>query len=118
METISAILRLITPNCYMAKIDIKDAYYSIHISECDQKYLKFKFAGTLYKFTCLTNGLVLGPRTFTKLLMPPLSVLRKKGTTVAAYIDDLIAIARSISGCLTDIKNCINLLDSLGLVVP
>ena len=29
METIKSILTLVTPNCYMAKVDIKCAYYSV-----------------------------------------------------------------------------------------
>ena len=41
METIRSILTLVTPNCYMAKVDIKDADYSIHILSEHQKYLKF-----------------------------------------------------------------------------
>ena len=31
METIKSVLNLVTPNYYMAKIDIKDAYYFIPI---------------------------------------------------------------------------------------
>ena len=31
METIKSILTLVKPNCYMAKVDIKDAYYSVPI---------------------------------------------------------------------------------------
>ena len=30
-KTIKSVLNLVTPNYYMAKIDIKDAYYSIPI---------------------------------------------------------------------------------------
>ena len=29
METLATIIQLIRPNVYMAKLDIKDAYYSI-----------------------------------------------------------------------------------------
>ena len=38
IETIYSILTIITPNCYMAKLDIKDAYYSIPILEEHKKY--------------------------------------------------------------------------------
>ena len=31
METIKCVHNLVTPNCYTAKIDIKDAYYSIPV---------------------------------------------------------------------------------------
>ena len=71
METISTILKLVCPNCYIASVDIKDAYNSVHVDESDQKYLKFIFNGQLYQFTCFPNGLCSGPRKFTKLLNPP-----------------------------------------------
>ena len=64
METINSILTMITPNCYMAKPDIKDAYYSIPILEKHQKYLKYLFGGKLYQFTCFSNGLCSGPIKF------------------------------------------------------
>ena len=70
METIKFVLNLVIPNCYMAKIDIKDAYYSIPILPEHQKFLKFSLHGKLYKFTCLPNGLCSGLRRFTKLLKP------------------------------------------------
>ena len=73
MEKIKSILTLGTPNCYMAKIDIKDTYYSVPILSEHQKYLKFYFRENLYQFTCLPNGLCLGPRKFIKLLKPPFS---------------------------------------------
>ena len=70
METIGD--TLVTPNCFMAKVDIKDAYYSVPILPEHQKYLKFYFTGNPYQFTCLPNGLCSDPRKFTKLLKPPL----------------------------------------------
>ena len=33
METLATTIQLIRPNIYMAKLDIKDAYYSIPIYE-------------------------------------------------------------------------------------
>ena len=49
METIKSILTLVRPNCYMAKVDIKDAYHSVLILPEYQKYLKFYFRGKLYQ---------------------------------------------------------------------
>ena len=70
IETIKSILTLVTLNCYIAKVDIKDAYYTIPILPEHQKYLKFYFKGKLYQFKCLANGLCSGPSKFTKLLKP------------------------------------------------
>ena len=32
METVNSILTMITPNCFMAKLDVKDAYYSASLA--------------------------------------------------------------------------------------
>ena len=34
MDTIRTILGLVTPNCWMASLDLKDAYYSVRIQPC------------------------------------------------------------------------------------
>ena len=31
METIKSVLNLVTPNCYITKIEVKDAHYSISV---------------------------------------------------------------------------------------
>ena len=41
MDTLGSVIRLIRPNCFMATIDLKDAYYSVPVSEQHKKYLKF-----------------------------------------------------------------------------
>ena len=56
METFADILKLVKSNCYMASLDIKDAYYTIPVAEEYQKYLKFMWKGKLYKFCVLPNG--------------------------------------------------------------
>ena len=73
MKTIYTVINMITPNCFTASVDRKDAYYSIKIREEHQKVLKFKFKDTCYKLTALPNGLSTGPRKFTKFLKPPLA---------------------------------------------
>ena len=68
METIKSILILVTPSRYMAKVDIKDASYSVPILPEYQKYLKFYFRMKIYQFASLPNGLCLNPHKFTKFL--------------------------------------------------
>ena len=78
MDTIHSVLQLVHQNCFMTKLDIKDAYYSILIRESDKKFLKLMHEGTLYSFWALPNDLSSGPRKFKKLLKPPLATLRKQ----------------------------------------
>lgn len=117
MDSIQTVLSLVTEGCFMAKIDIKDAYYSIPISEPYQKYLKFLYKGKLYKFLCLPNGLCLGPRKFTKLLKPALARLRKDHVTLSAYIDDIITLNSSQRKCYDNVLKCLEVFNLLGFVV-
>eukprot|EP00794_Sanderia_malayensis_P010704 gene10704-11849_t len=117
METIHSILNLVTPHCWMASIDLKDAYYSVKIHESYQKYLKFKFEGQLFQYTTYANGLSSCPRRFTKLLKPPLSELRLMNHIVSAYIDDLYLQGASFEGCVHTVVDTITLFDNLGFVI-
>lgn len=40
METIRSTVRLLSPNCFMVSVDLKDAYYHIPIHPEFQKYLR------------------------------------------------------------------------------
>lgn len=82
MDTLYTIIKLVEKDCFMASIDLKDAYYSVPIAASYRKYLKFSWKGSLYQFRCLPNGLSCGPRKFTKLLKPALSDLHFKGTYI------------------------------------
>ena len=42
MDGIKIITNMVTRNCFMAAIDISDAYYIVSISKLFQKFLKFK----------------------------------------------------------------------------
>ena len=94
METFQNVPQLIKPHCWMAVIDLRDAYYSVPICRKDRRYLRFQLNGALYEFVCLPNGLSSAPRIFTKLLKPVFSKLRSEGVLLIGYIDDIILIAR------------------------
>ena len=47
MEMIHSLADLIQPHCYMTSTDLKDAYYSVRMSEEDSKYLKL-YAGNFF----------------------------------------------------------------------
>ena len=51
MDTLQSEIRLMTPNRYMASVDLRDAYYSMPIHIDDQKYLRFSWKGRLFQFT-------------------------------------------------------------------
>ena len=54
MNTIHTAASLMTKNCYMGSIDLRDAYYTINIAEEDRNYLKFYWKSELFRYTCLS----------------------------------------------------------------
>ena len=44
MDTLHSILKLIERGCFMASLDLKDAYYSVSVNHSDRKYLRFCLA--------------------------------------------------------------------------
>ena len=117
MDTLVHAVQLMTPGCYMASIDLKDAYYSIPVAKEDRKYLRFRWQGKLYQFTCLPNGLAEAPRKFTKVLKVPFAVLRGQGHENSAYLDDSALFGGSKEACTENVQDTIQLLDSLGFTV-
>lgn len=91
MDTLEAAISMMKPGCYMALVDLKDAYYTVSIDLSHQKYLKFCFEGEYFQYTRLPNGLASAPRIFTKLLKPVYSALRVAGHLSSGYIDDSYA---------------------------
>jgi hypothetical protein len=69
MDMLHSILKLIERGCFMALLDLKDAYNPVSVNHPDRKYLlHFVWQGVLYQFTCFPNRLSSCPWTFTKLL--------------------------------------------------
>lgn len=117
METLASTLRLVTKNCFMASIDLKDAYYSVPVAKEDRKYLKFVWKGKLLKFTCLPNGLALAPRKFTKMMKPVFATLRGQGFISSYFIDDSLLLSLSAKDCVRNIEHTVSLMRSLGFTV-
>lgn len=99
MDSLFSVLRMITPGCYMASIDLKDAYYCIPVSKNYHKYLKFYWNSKLYKYRACPMGLSMSPRLFTKVLKLVFAELRKSGHQSVIYIDDIYLQGDTIELC-------------------
>ena len=117
METLQAAIQLMTKNCFMASVDLKDAYYSVPVAAQDRKFLRFLWQNQLFQFTCLPNGLAEAPRKFTKMLKVPFAFLRRQGHASSAYIDDSCLLGQSKELCDDNVQTTVMLMDSLGFTV-
>lgn len=117
METIRSAFCLVKQGCWMASIDLKDAYYSVPIYSTDRKFLKYMWKDQCFQYTCLPNGLSSAPRVFTKLLKPVFSTLRKQGFENVPYIYDILLLGDSGEHCAQKVRSTSTLLDSLGFTI-
>ena len=117
MDTIHAALKLMRPGCFMASVDLKDAYYSIPISVEDRNFLKFEWQGNYFRFTCLPNGLASAPRLFTKVLKPIYAHLRSLGHFCMGHIDDSFLMGHTYTSCEENIWETTNMFLKLGFVI-
>ena len=117
MENISTILELVTANCWMASLELKYAYYSVKVDPQYQKYLKFTYHGTMYKYTALPNGLSICTRNFTKLMKPPLAKIRVMNHILSGYIVDFYLQVSSYSCFARDVIDTVMTFDTLGFVI-
>ena len=117
MDTLEAAVNMMRPGCFMASVDLKDAYYTVPIHPSHQKYLKFFFDGVFYTYTCLPNGLASAPRIFTKLLKPVYSTLRSMGHLNSGYIDDFYLQGDTSKECYKNVIDTVTLFTKLGFHV-
>ena len=99
LDTFETTLHLIKPNCFMASVDLRHAYYSVLIAEEERKFLRFMWKGKIFEYCLLPNGIACALHYFTKLLKPVFSRLRQMGHTNSGYIDDSILIAETVEQC-------------------
>ena len=117
MDNLSMTKTVIKPNDYMVKVDLKDAYQCIPVHQADRKYMRLRWKGTLYQFTCLPFGLASAPRQFTRLMKPIVTELRKLGIRLLIYLDDIILFNQDPTQLVTDMNSLTHLLRNLGLVL-
>ena len=117
MDTIQTALKLMGAGCFMASVDLKDAYYSIPIATEDRQLLKFEWEGNYFHFTCLPNGLASAPRLFTKVLKPVFANLRAQGHFCMGHIDDSFLMGYSYAACEENIVQTVNMFLKLEFVI-
>ena len=117
MEDYRSVLSLMTKDCYMSIIDLKDAYHMIPIFEEHHFYLCFEWNGVVYKYTCLPFGLNVAPRIFTKLIKPVLCHLRSQGFCSVGFLDDFLLFGKSEAECRINYEATQQLYTQLGCLI-
>jgi len=117
MDDYRSACTLVSENCFMAILDLKDAYHLIPVDPSDQFFLCFMWNNIIYRYTCIPFGLSTAPRLFTKLFKPVLGKLRSKGYSSVGYIDDFLLLGNSEMDCLNNLKRTKALFTKLGWLI-
>ena len=116
-ETIKTVLDLIQENDYFCSIDLKDAYWSLPLSDKSQEYVVFEWNNKYYAFVVLPFGLSSSPRVFTKIMKPVFAFIRFQGVRCTFYLDDSLILHQEKEKCLLHDKLVRDQLSDLGFVV-
>jgi ribonuclease HI len=117
MEDIRTAIPLISKNCFLAVLDVKDAYHMIPIHPNDRKFLRFRWNGILYQYTCVPFGLNVAPRLYTKIMKPVLAHLRSNGFKSVSYLDDCLCMGDTEGSCKENVDSTDRLYKELGILV-
>jgi len=112
--------KLIKPNSYLCKVDLKNAYRSvrIHKSNCSLTGLHWKFEGdsdsTYFYDTKLPFGASKSPSIFQSLLSAVCRIMKLHNVIVIAYLDDFLIIDESYDKCRNSLQKLLEILRLLG----
>ena len=116
MTTVAQVRRTLTRGCFMASIDMKDAYWHVPIHQRYRPYLAFSAGGISYQFRVLPFGLNIAPRIFSKMMKPVHVALARKGVHLLMYLDDWLVFAPSSEACAWMVEETLSVGAEMGLL--
>ncbi|KAG2187196.1 hypothetical protein INT44_004868 [Umbelopsis vinacea] len=117
METLKTTCQMINTGDYLTSIDLSDAFLHVLIHHASRRYLRFQWENNTFQFRVLPFGLSLSPLVFTKILRPVLKWARRKGIRLAAYLDDILIVAKDQATSKNHTHLVLSKLRELGFLV-
>ena len=123
-QSIQDAVDIISPNYYLAKLDLSNAYRSvrIHPSNFAATGLKWQFLGdkhnTYMVDTCLPFGAKASPGIFNELSQAVRRIMQAKGFPgLIVYLDDFLVIAPTKEECNIALMTLLSLVRKLGFAI-
>ena len=122
-ETINDALSLIQPGWFMAVVDLKSAYRSVHIRPAEHAItgLKWRFTNQSEPLIMCDTRLPFGarksPAIFNRITQAVARSLRRDGHHVVVYLDDFFVCGPDFDSCKATFDVLITLLRGLGFQI-
>lgn len=120
-QSIQDAVDLVTPGCFLAKLDLANAYRSvgIHSSNFKATGLKWRFSKDKHYTYMIDERLPFGaarsPHIFNSITQAVRAIMAKKGyKTIVCYLDDFLIIASTYDECFHALNVLLRLLRELG----
>ena len=117
MEGLLLLNKLLEVECYLCKLDLKDAYFSVTLLLDSRKHVKFQWKWKLYECLCLCFRLASTLRVFTKLMKVSIAILTKLNILLILYLDNILLIVRSQKKLIAARDKLIFLLQNLDFLI-
>jgi hypothetical protein len=122
-QSVKNAVNLITPGCFLAKIDLQSAYRSVKTNSDHWGYtgLQWKFTGdsspTYMIDTRLPFGARLSVECFHRLSKAIQRILARIGINTVIYLDDILIVSKTKEDCINSILMTVKTLRALGLAI-
>lgn len=117
METTSSVMRAINQEDWMMSLDLKDAYFQIHVHPDSRRFLRFVWGQRTLQFKVLCFGLSTAPQVFTRVMAHPAAILHKKGVRLLRYLDDWLVLASTEEEALRSRQRLLELCAPLNIII-
>ena len=115
MTTVNTVRQTLSQGCFLASIDLKDAYWHIPIAKRFRPFLAFSAGKSIFQFRVLPFGLNIAPRVFSKMMRPVHSRLASLGVNILMYLDDWLVMAPSERQCKEMVRITLEVGETMGL---
>ena len=117
LDHVESALNLVTENCWLGSVDIRQCFNHMAICEDHWWYLMFSWNNEVWCYTCCPNRLTNTPYIVTRVTRVLLKVLREKCVELICYIDDIFVCGLTWERAAESIQLTVKTLEKVGFVL-
>jgi len=111
-------IAIMFPNCWMAKIDLKDMFHSLGLAYDSRRYFCFRDSqGKPFRYRRAPFGGKLFPAVLSAFMAEVCAVANARGIALVTYVDDFLIVGPSYHACKQSQDIVIEILENHGWTI-